>query len=183
MTCTVTVDMTGILAKLDTMNAKLAIIADALSTNTYSAVAGSVPAALLALGSFSASASAAIISNEFSVNLGTGAGDLENQVKLLRQALVPDGFHLTLSERIAADQAPSLAQRIVDYPEADPFFLNIGTIGDRIGPTPTDSQADATDQAWTNSPGTQNLAEALYDLGFWGDPVPGGLPPYVPPGP
>jgi hypothetical protein len=156
--------MTGILAKLDTMNGHLQVIADSLSGNTYGAVAGS-------LANFIGSINGAIVSNEFAVNLGTGPNDLENQVKLLRQALVPDGFQLTLSERIAADKSASLAQRIVQDDANDPAHTDLGAIADRISCKPSDVQCDAADNAWQNptpQPSTPNLSDAIADLfGNW----------------
>lgn len=168
MACTVTVDMTGILVKMDTMNGHLADIITALTAIATGVDVGAAANLLTGSTSWLATLAGAVVSNVLQTNIGTEGDDLSDNIASLRKALVPDGFHLTLAERIAPDLAPSLAQRLLQWPDTDPPFVDLGAIADRMSPLPTDIQCDRMDAAWDDAHSlvTDNIADQVAGLVF-----------------
>jgi hypothetical protein len=171
MGCTVTVDMSGLLTRLDTMNTTLNSIQSDLAALAAATALGDLATLLTGSGSPLATLASAIVSGVLQAAF-TGSSSPATSIDNLRKALVPDGYTLTLSERIAADKSPSLAQRILQA-DNDPMFTDLGALADRIAPLPTDVQCDAVDDAWSTQPTTDNLADNIESLQF-------GAQPYTP---
>lgn len=176
MACTVTVDMSGLQTQLTDIANTLANINTSLATLAGATALGDLATLLTGSGSMGAAIVSAIVSGVLQTATSGSSPDVDALVAL-RQALVPDGFTLTLSERIAADKTPSVAQRFLQYLPAggggDPAFLNLGAIADRISPLPTDAQVAAVNLAWKTEPTTDNLADNIDSLQF-------GAQPYTP---
>lgn len=175
MACTVTVDMTGLLAKLDTMNTHLADINASLVAMVSGNAIGAIANVLSGPESAIVKLGAAVISSVLQTASGDSPIDYRDDLIALRRAIKADADINSLANRIVADDSPSLGQRILQS-ENDEIFGDVGCLSDRLGPLPFDNQVEATNVAWALSPGTQNVAEAIDDLDFHGYPIPGGLP-------
>jgi len=176
MGCTVTVDMSGLLSRLDTLNTTMSSIQTDLATLAAATALGDLATLLAGSGSPLATLASAIVSGVLQTAF-SGGGSPSTSIDNLRKALVPDGYTLTLSERIAADKTPSLAARVTQYsPEGgggDPAFTDLGCLADRMSPLPTDVQVQAANEAWETEPTTDNIADNIDSLQF-------GAQPYTP---
>ena len=165
MACTVTVD-TAFATLLGEIVTALNDINTTLQAMNNPATAGSVAYALATFNTFSASLLSVSGSAQLNIGLGSSIGGSGNELTLLRQALVADGFTIPGFDRISPDHSASLAQRIVQDDVYDPTHSNLGALGDRVSPKPTDVQCDAEDLAWSTNPGTDNVADQIADLCF-----------------
>lgn len=183
MACTATVTATGLIAAIATVetqqeitNIHLQGLLDILQEGT----SGTWPltkmaVALTTIATAMGTIAGAIASGKVQIVITELPAGLSDDLLGIANTICKDGYVLPLADRVSADVTPSVAQRIVQAIGLDPPFGDLGAIGDRMGPTPSDAQCQATDAAWAPEPGTANIAEAIDQLGYLGSPVPGGL--------
>jgi hypothetical protein len=172
MACTATIDMSGLGPYLDTMNGHLADITLCLAAlsgaTTASAVAtliGDIETPLQKLGT-------AIVASVLQANTTGDPADLITALNSIKKAILADGQAGDLARRIAPPNSPSLANRLVNWEAGEDVFDDVGSVADRLAPLPTDVQCNATDLAWSTMPGSQNIAEQVFDSTILGYPWP-----------
>lgn len=165
-TCTVTVDMTGLLAKLDTMNGHLSDINTSLVAIATGTAIGAAANLFTGSSSWLATLAGTVVSNVLQANIAGDTSGIHTDLQAIANAMVAPGFTLPLADRIAPDTSPSLSQRLVSYDATDPVFEDVGPLADRLSPLPTDAQRDAVDDAWSTDPSTDNIADQVAGLVF-----------------